>query len=137
MSHAARLTNVTCLDWSTDMAGVFDRTRILLMPSLWEEPFGRLPIEAGACGIPTIASARGGLPESVGDGGILIDPADDLARWIDGIRALDDPSLYASLSAAARQHAAAHNLPVTLRRFGDLMKGKIAPWIVCSSGWVL
>ena len=55
------------------MGRVFDRTRVLLMPSIWEEPFGRLPVEAGACGIPTLASARGGLPESVGDGGILID----------------------------------------------------------------
>jgi len=124
-SQAARRANVTCLDWTSDMDRVFDRTRILLMPSLWEEPFGRLPVEAGACGIPTIASARGGLPESVGDGGVLIDPPDDLGRWIDQIRALDDPGRHASLSAAAQRHAAAHSLDTTMARFGSLLEREL------------
>ncbi len=125
-SQAARRPNVTCTDWTSDMGRVFDRTRILLMPSLWEEPFGRLPVEAGACDIPTIASARGGLPESVGDGGVLIDRAGDLGEWIDRITALDDPGRYASLSAAARQHAAAHSLETTLPRFGALVERELA-----------
>jgi len=125
-SQAARRSNVTCLDWTSDMGRVFDRTRILLMPSLWEEPFGRLPVEAGACGIPTLASARGGLPESVGDGGVLIHPADGLARWLDHIRALDDPRLYASLSAAAQTHAATHGLETTLQHFGQLVHRELA-----------
>lgn len=121
-AEADRLANVTRLGWTDDMGAVFDRTRVLLMPSLWEEPFGRLPVEAGARGIPTLASARGGLPESVGGGGILIDAADDLTQWIGGLQRMDDAQVYASLSDAARRHAATLTLDAAMQRFGDLVR---------------
>jgi glycosyltransferase involved in cell wall biosynthesis len=124
--RADRLGNVTRAGWTPDMAPVLNQTRILLMPSLWEEPFGRLPVEAGACGVPTIASARGGLPESVGDGGILIDGAQHLSRWIESIVELDDREPYERLSEAARRHAASFDLDVTLRRFGELVQRELA-----------
>jgi glycosyltransferase involved in cell wall biosynthesis len=125
-ARAGRLENVACAGWTEEMGRVFARTRILLMPSIWEEPFGRLPVEAGACGVPTLASARGGLREAVGDGGLVIDPVDDLSQWIRCIEQLDDPELYASLSAAARRHAATLGLDVTLKRFGDLVRRELA-----------
>ena len=123
LKAAARgLANVTCIGWTDDMRNVFERTRILLMPSVWEEPFGRLPVEAGAYGIPTLASARGGLPESVGDGGALIDPIDDIAQWVRQITALDSVHHDAALSAAARRHAARFALGRTLGHFGDCLQ---------------
>jgi glycosyltransferase involved in cell wall biosynthesis len=41
-------------------------SRIVLVPSRWPEPFGRIAVEAMASGIPTLVSATGGLPEAVG-----------------------------------------------------------------------
>jgi glycosyltransferase involved in cell wall biosynthesis len=123
--RAGSLGNVTCLGWTPDMGPVFARTRVLLMPSAWEEPFGRLPVEAGACGVPTLASARGGLPEAVGDGGLLMDPADEVAHWIEGIRQLDDPPVYARLAEAARKHAETFELEVSLRHFEDLVRREL------------
>jgi glycosyltransferase involved in cell wall biosynthesis len=38
---------------------------LLIVPSLWNEPLGRVVLEAYACGIPVAVSARGGLPELV------------------------------------------------------------------------
>ena len=104
------------------MRSVFARTRILLMPSVWEEPFGRLPVEAGAYGIPTLASVRGGLPESVGDGGALIDPLDDIAQWTRQITALDNADHYATLSAAARRNAARFELGTTIGQFSECLR---------------
>ncbi len=45
----------------------FSNIDVLIVPSLWNEPLGRVVIEANAHGIPTIVSNRGGLPEIVED----------------------------------------------------------------------
>lgn len=47
-------------------------TRIMLAPSVWDEPSGRVAQEAMLNGIPPIVSDRGGLPETVSDGGFVI-----------------------------------------------------------------
>lgn len=44
------------------------RARALLMPILWEEPFGIVMAEAMACGTPVIGFARGAVPEVVENG---------------------------------------------------------------------
>lgn len=44
------------------------RARALLMPILWEEPFGIVMAEAMACGTPVVGLARGAVPEVVEDG---------------------------------------------------------------------
>jgi glycosyltransferase involved in cell wall biosynthesis len=40
----------------------------LLMPVLWEEPFGIVMAEALACGTPVVGLGRGAVPEVVKDG---------------------------------------------------------------------
>jgi glycosyltransferase involved in cell wall biosynthesis len=44
------------------------RARALLMPVLWEEPFGIVMVEAMACGTPVLGLARGAVPEVVEHG---------------------------------------------------------------------
>src|ERR1017187_8611958 len=46
-------------------------SRVVLMPSLWRESLGRVPIEAMANGIPVLASDRGALPATLGDAGFV------------------------------------------------------------------
>ena len=47
---------------------------ILCVPSKYEEGFGRVILEALSCGIPVVASSRGGIPEAVNETvGILVD----------------------------------------------------------------
>ena len=49
---------------------------VLVVPSVWDEPFGMVVIEAYTQGVPVIASCRGGLPEIIENGktGFLFDP---------------------------------------------------------------
>ena len=69
----------------------------LVLPSQttrrWKEQFGRVLIEAGACGVPVIGSDSGAIPDVLGDGGLIVperNPA-ALAAAIERLRC--DPAL--------------------------------------------
>ncbi|MDN7152212.1 glycosyltransferase [Paraburkholderia sp. WS6] len=55
---------------------IFQEVDYLVVPSLWNEPFSRVIIEAYAYGVPVVASDRGGIGEIVRDGetGYIFDP---------------------------------------------------------------
>lgn len=46
---------------------------MLVVPSLWPEPFGRVAVEGMAAGLPVIVTSIGGLPEVVGDAGVVME----------------------------------------------------------------
>jgi glycosyltransferase involved in cell wall biosynthesis len=105
---AKRLGNIDLRDRTTDMRTVYRDTRILLVPSQWEdETWGRVVTEAQFSGIPTIASNRGGLPESVGPGGVVLSHAAPAGVWADALAGLWlNDERYAALSQAALNHSA-------------------------------
>jgi len=111
------LDNVECLGWVKHMKDVYARTRVLLGPSIWPEPFGRVFVEAAANGIPSIASARGGIPEAVGKGGILIKDIFDSSRWVEALRRLENPTVYAICAENAYAHAKKFTAAESLNQF--------------------
>jgi glycosyltransferase involved in cell wall biosynthesis len=101
-----RSPNITYRRPTADMRTVYRATKLLLVPSRWPEAWGRVVSEAQLSGIPALASLTGGLPESVGLGGVLIDPAADLDRWASALAAIwDDDLEYQRLADLARRHA--------------------------------
>jgi len=58
---------------SEDLPILMNGAVAYILPSLWEG-FGIPPLEAMACGTPTIVSNVSSLPEVVGDAGLLVDP---------------------------------------------------------------
>jgi glycosyltransferase involved in cell wall biosynthesis len=50
------------------LAALFDSSDLLVVPSLWPEPFGLVGPEAGMRGLPAAAFAAGGIPEWLTDG---------------------------------------------------------------------
>jgi glycosyltransferase involved in cell wall biosynthesis len=112
-----RRKKVECLGWVKDMKDAYARARLLIGPSIWPEPFGRIFVEAGASGIPSVASARGGIPEAVGKGGILIDDIFDIDRWVEALRELEDPAIYAAYAQNAREHARRFSVEASLEQF--------------------
>jgi glycosyltransferase involved in cell wall biosynthesis len=53
---------------SADLAAAFDSTDLLVVPSVWPEPFGLTGLEAGLHSVPVAAFAVGGIPEWLHDG---------------------------------------------------------------------
>ncbi len=102
--RAARLGNIEWLAATDDMRALYARTRVLLMPSLWEEAYGRSVQEAQLSGIPVLASSRGNLVDTVGAGGLAVDLHAPIETWATALDTLwaDDAGRYA---AAARAHA--------------------------------
>jgi glycosyltransferase involved in cell wall biosynthesis len=73
----------------------------------WYEPFGIVPLEAMACGVPVIASSVGGLIDTVTHGvtGLHVPPRDP-ARLADALgELLDDPARRHALGAAGARRA--------------------------------
>lgn len=60
-----------------DLANEFRRADIFCCPSIWQEPFGMVNVEAMACGIPVVASNVGGIPEALESGAGILVPPDD------------------------------------------------------------
>ncbi len=55
------------LGWIThdETLSIYKKSSISVVPSHWEEPFGRTSLEAASRGCATILSRRGGLPETI------------------------------------------------------------------------
>jgi glycosyltransferase involved in cell wall biosynthesis len=103
-------------------AEYFALTRLLLVPSVWDEPFGRVAAEAMINGIPPLVGNRGALPYVVGgdiaDGGggrvlpipewmtyqtTALPSEQDVEPWYAAVCALwDDTTLYASVANRAK-----------------------------------
>lgn len=87
------------------LPGVLRDADVFVVPSRWPEPSGLVVGEALATGLPIVASRIGGIPEVVGDAGILV-PPNDPAALAETLRALlADPGLRSALAAAARARA--------------------------------
>jgi glycosyltransferase involved in cell wall biosynthesis len=73
----------------------------------WYEPFGIVPVEAMACGVPVVGSAVGGLLDTVVDGvtGLLVPPRDPRALAAAVRRLLSDPAARRRLGRAGARRA--------------------------------
>jgi glycosyltransferase involved in cell wall biosynthesis len=84
----------------------FARAAIVVVPSQWQEPFGRTAVEAMAAGCALIASRRGGLPAIVGDAGVILDTPDAPSLATALMRLTNDAALRLDLQRRARARAA-------------------------------
>lgn len=97
--------NISVVKRQDNMDKIYKKTKLLLVPSLWHEAFGRVSIEAGAFGIPTVASNSGGLKEAVGKGGIIIDDFINIDKWISAINIVLRKNSYRKFSRLAYLNA--------------------------------
>ncbi len=106
-------------------AAYFALTRLLVVPSIWKEPFGRVAAEAMINAIPPLVSNRGSLPQVVGgdfrEGGggrvlpvpewmtfstTMLPSEPEVEPWFEAVCALwDDQALYQSMAARAHEIA--------------------------------
>ena len=94
------------IPWQANPKEIYRQTKVLLVPSIWEEPAGRVIAEAMLNGIPPIITDRGGMLQTANGGAIVLPLAKhvtpsqstpvglDVAQpWIDAIIRLHDDQL--------------------------------------------
>lgn len=88
-----------------EMPSLYRAHDVLVLPSLWPEPFARVILEGMACGLAIVATREGGTGEIILDGenGLMFTAGDvhDLADRI--VMLHQDQAMRAAIGAAARQ----------------------------------
>jgi glycosyltransferase involved in cell wall biosynthesis len=113
-NHLSQLVNqagladyVSFLGWilPEEMPRLLRTHHVLLLPSVWPEPFSRAVLEGMISGLVVVAARTGGTPEIIVDGenGWLFIPndPDDLAKKL--ARLVDDPASCNQIRCAGRQ----------------------------------
>ncbi|GAB3333783.1 hypothetical protein GCM10027299_41620 [Larkinella ripae] len=91
--------------------------RFLVVPSNWEEPFGIVALEGMACGCLPIVSDGGGLPDAVGEAGLIFKRG-SVNSLVEVIwQLLNDVDLEEKLRDAAPQHLVAHHQAVVAGKY--------------------
>jgi glycosyltransferase involved in cell wall biosynthesis len=90
-----------------DLAKIMNTLDVFILPSRttpnWKEQFGRVIIEAHACGTPVIGSTSGAIPEVVGHGGLVV-PERDPAALAQAIQQLlNDPEKRKQMGNVGRE----------------------------------
>jgi phosphatidylinositol alpha-1,6-mannosyltransferase len=132
---SASVRMVPGVPWS-QMPGVYAAADVFALPcrtrllGLQPEAFGIVFLEAAASGLPVVAGASGGVPETVLDGrtGYVVAPRDldQLVRRI--VSLLSTPATAAAMGARGRQEVSAHHASGrSARVLRDLLGGDVLP----------
>jgi glycosyltransferase involved in cell wall biosynthesis/GT2 family glycosyltransferase len=114
-----KLPNIRWMENTVDPRDFYKLTKMVLLPSLWNENFPLVAAEATLNGIPVLGSSRGGIPEVLGSSGFLFDipnrytphsrmfpTAEEVEPWIETIERLwDDEEFYRQACEASRREA--------------------------------
>ena len=115
---------------------IYAGTRVLLVPSVWEEPAGRVVAEALVNGIPPIVSDRGGLAEVANGGGFVVPIPEDVTPataapveasmaepWVELIlRLTDDEEFYQQNSDRALEAGKVYRREVLAPRYVEFFE---------------
>lgn len=97
---------------SLRMPAFYRELDALVLPSRsrpnWVEQFGRVLIEAMACGIPVVGSDCGEIPNVVGDAGLIFPEGDAGALRACLVHLMRAPDLWADLAQRGRERVLAH-----------------------------
>jgi glycosyltransferase involved in cell wall biosynthesis len=118
------LGNVVWHSRHSDMRVFYAQARVTLLPSIWEEGWGRIVTEGQISGIPSLASDRGGLPEAVGSGGALVSDYWLPSAWRNTFDQIwDDKDYYNQLAENAVEYSQRFDIDecVILNRFLKLL----------------
>jgi len=96
---------------SSALPDLYRRMDVLVLPSrtmpTWKEQFGRVLVEAMACGVPVVGSSCGEIPQVIGEAG-LVYPEGEVMALRAALERLRDSGERAELGRRGRERVLAH-----------------------------
>jgi spore coat protein SA len=88
----------------TEIGRMYRAADIFCCPSIFQEPFGNVNVEAMACGVPVVATRVGGIPEIAEQGGVMLVEPGSATELADALQALvENKQLREQVGAAGRR----------------------------------
>lgn len=117
---------VTFTGWlpNADLPAVFVAHDCFVYPGRWDEPFGRVFLEALATGTPVVASDVGSVAEIAGDAGVTTDGS--VEGFVAALVDLLDSEALSARSAAATEEIEAYRAETVVPQFEDLYERAMA-----------
>ena len=91
-----------------ELVRILNEHQIIVIPSLWYEPFGIVALEGIACGCVAIGSEGGGLKDAIGPCGVTFPNGDVKALTQTLVDVLTNPDKLSSYRAKIESHLARH-----------------------------
>ena len=111
----------------SEMPKVYEKADIFVAPSkptrTYDEQYCTVLLEAQASGLPIVTTQTGGIPENIGDAGILVKPGDEeaIARAIKDF--IIEPKYRMTYAKKARQRALhVHDIQIGAKKLSELYK---------------
>jgi glycosyltransferase involved in cell wall biosynthesis len=115
--------NILYYPWQKDVLNVYNKARIVLVPSVLEEAFGRVAVESMALSIPCLGSDRGGIKEALNDDFIIKD-LENIQEWKEKILWIEKN--YFNLFNKLKENALKFDSQKQIEKFEEIMKNKFS-----------
>ncbi|MBT0812295.1 glycosyltransferase family 4 protein [Litoribacter ruber] len=112
------------------LVNCLNKHKFLLVPSLWDEPFGNVVLEGLACGCIPIVSNGGGLPDAVGNAGLVFQKGDLNSLLNCLCKVLENQELEKQLRSNAEAHLRTHHPKTVSRRYLEILESVVKPRLI-------
>jgi len=106
-----------------NLARLLNAHRVMVVPSIWLEPFGIVALEGIACGCIVIGSEGGGLKDAIGPCGLTFPNGDVKALTRCLANLFDHPEHWAAFRAAAADHLVQHTPAAVASSYLGVLEG--------------
>jgi len=105
-----------------DLAQLLNAHKILVVPSVWEEPFGIVALEGIACGCVVVGSEAGGLKDAIGACGVTFPNGDVNALTQALFDLLTNPDKLAAYREKAESHLSRHTKAAVAKAYLEVLE---------------
>jgi glycosyltransferase involved in cell wall biosynthesis len=108
-----------------ELVKLLNSHQIMVVPSIWDEPFGVVALEGIACGCVIVGSEGGGLKDAIGSCGVTFPNGDVQALTQTLFNLLKNPEQLANYRANSQAHLLVHQKSAVAKAYLEVIEAAI------------